>query len=76
MNKKIKYIEEIYLNEETNECQLILIDVDRDEDSNGLESKMLRTSVGYNFSLSVRRYLDKNYKEVKKGKINNGNKRH
>lgn len=66
MKKKIRYIEEIYIDEYRTLYQAILIDVDLDKESNGLHSRNVRAMINPNLTiLLTRRYLTGNYKIVK-----------
>lgn len=66
MQKKIRYIEEIYTDEYRTLYQAILIDVDYDKKSKGLYSKNVRTMVNPNLTILLkRRYLTDVYELVK-----------
>lgn len=66
MEKKIRYIEEIYTDKYRSLYQAIQIDVDYDKESNGMLSKELRASVNPNLTILLRRrYLTNVYKVVK-----------
>ena len=66
MEKKIRYIEEIYTDKYRSLYQAIRIDVDYDKESNGMLSKELRASVNPNLTILIRRmYLTNVYKVVK-----------
>ena len=69
MKKKIKYIEEIYIDKYRTLYQAILIDVDLDKKSNGLHSKLhsknVRAMINPNLTIFKRRYLTDTYKLVK-----------
>lgn len=66
MEKKIRYIEEIYTDKYRSLYQAIRIDVDYDKESNGMLSKELRASVNPNLTILLRRrYLTNVYKVVK-----------
>lgn len=66
MKKKIRYIEEIYIDKYRSLYQAILIDTWLDRKSKGRHSKELRASVNPNLTILLkRRYLADNYKLVK-----------
>ncbi len=66
MEKKIRYIEEIYTDKYRTLYQAILIDIDYDKKTNGRHSKALRTSVNSNLTILLRRrYLTDVYETVK-----------
>lgn len=66
MEKKIRYIEEIYTDEYRTLYQAIQIDVDYDKKSKGMYSKELRKSVNPNLTILLKkRYLTDIYELVK-----------
>lgn len=66
MKKKVRYIEEIYTDEYKTLWQAILINIKLNKESNGLHGKLARANINPNLNvLSKRRYLDKNYKEIR-----------
>ena len=65
MKKKIRYIEEIYIDKYRTLYQAILIDIYLDKESNGLYSKSVRETINPNLTIFKRRYLTDTYKLVK-----------
>lgn len=66
MKKKIRYIEEIYIDEYRTLYQAILIDTWLDRKSNGRHSKEMRALVNPNLTILLkRRYLTNVYELVK-----------
>ncbi len=66
MEKKIRYIEEIYTDEYRTLYQVILIDINRDKRTNGRHSKKIRALVNSNLTILLRRrYLTDVYETVK-----------
>lgn len=66
MEKKIKYIEEIYTDKYRTLYQAILIDIDYDKKTNGRHSEVARASVNPNLTILLKRkYLTDVYEIVK-----------
>ena len=66
MEKKIKYIEEIYTDKYRTLYQAILIDIDYDKKTAGRHSKVARASVNPNLTILLKRkYLTDVYETVK-----------
>lgn len=65
--KKKQFIEEIYIDKYRTLQQAILWNVDLDKQSNGTESLYRKSTANPNLTiLFERRYLDKNYKVIKR----------
>lgn len=65
MKKKIKYIEETYTNSDKTCFQTILIDVDKDNGSNGLHGRLTRGCVRIDLDILCSiRYLTNDFVEV------------